>query len=179
LVSSFPAVSSSVRILRSARAAARSRAARAFLPLLAGAVLSSADAIAAEFRTTAEAPAVLYDAPSAKARPLFVYGRDVPVEVLVVVEGWTKVRDAGGTIGWFAGKSLADRRVLLVRSATADVRASPDEAAPVVFRAEQNVLLDLAETATSPTTTATPGWVKVRHRDGQAGFVRISQVFGL
>lgn len=156
-----------------------SRARRTLLPLLAGALLCAPVAMAAEFRATSEAPAVLYDAPSAKARPLYVYGRDVPVEVLVSVEGWTKVRDAGGTIGWFAGKALADKRVLLVRAPFADVRASPDEAAPVVFRAEQNVLLDLAETATSPTTTASPGWVKVRHRDGQAGFVRISQVFGL
>jgi hypothetical protein len=48
-----------------------------------------------------------------------------------------------------------------------------------VFRAEQNVLLELAEPAASPSSTATPGWVKVRHRDGQTGFVRISQVFGL
>lgn len=134
---------------------------------------------AAEFRVTAEAPAVLYDAPSAKARPLFVYGRDVPMEVLVTVEGWTKVRDSGGTIGWLSVKTLSDKRVLLVRAASADVRANPDEAAAVVFRAEQNVLLDLAESATSPATTASPGWVKVRHRDGQTGYVRLAQVFGL
>ena len=37
----------------------------------------------------------------------------------------------------------------------------------------------LAETAASASATSTPGWVKVRHRDGQSGFVRISQVFGL
>lgn len=134
---------------------------------------------AAEYRATADAPAVLYDAPSAKAKPLFVYGRDVPMEVLVAVEGWTKVRDAGGTIGWLAGKSLADKRVLLVRPAVADVRAAADEASPVTFRVEQNVILELAEPATSPSTTVAPGWVKVRHRDGQVGFVRVSQVFGL
>lgn len=142
----------------------------AMLPWLAG---------AAEFRVTAEAPAVLYDAPSAKAKPLFVYGRDVPMEVLVTVEGWTKVRDSSGTIGWFAGKSLGDRRVLLVRAGPADARATPEEGAAVVFRAEQNVLLELAEPATSLSSTAQPGWVKVRHRDGQVGFVRVSQVFGL
>ena len=28
-------------------------------------------------------------------------------------------------------------------------------------------------------TTAAPGWVKVRHRDGQTGYVRLAQVFGL
>jgi SH3-like domain-containing protein len=143
------------------------------------AVVFAVAADAAEFRVTAEAPAVLYDAPSARARPLFVYGRDVPMEVLVTVEGWTKVRDAGGTIGWLSVKGLSDKRVLLVRAQTAEVRANPDDSAALVFRAEQNVLLDLAETASSPSTTATPGWVKVRHRDGQTGYVRLAQVFGL
>jgi len=134
---------------------------------------------AAEYKTTAEAPTVLYDAPSTRARPLFVYGRDVPLEVLVVVEGWTKIRDVGGAFGWISSKSLADKRVLLVRVAVADIRANPDDGSAVVFKAEQNVLLDLAESAASAGTTATPGWVKVRHRDGQAGYVRVSQIFGL
>ena len=136
-------------------------------------------AVGADFRVTAEAPAVLYDVPSAKGRRLFVYGRDVPVEVLTSIEGWTKVRDATGTIGWLSAKDLADKRMLLVRAPVADVRANPDDGAAVVFRAEQNVLLELAESATSPATTATPGWVKVRHRDGQTGYVRLAQVFGL
>ncbi len=134
---------------------------------------------AADFRSTHDPATILYDAPSARAKPLFVYGRDVPVETLVTVEGWTKVRDASGTIGWMPTKSLADKRTLVVRSATAEVRSAPDESAPVVVRAERNVLLDLAEPATSPSTTASPGWVKVRHRDGASGYVRISQVFGL
>jgi SH3-like domain-containing protein len=133
----------------------------------------------ADFRVTTETPAILYDGPSAKARPVFVYGRDVPFEVISSIEGWTKVRDATGSIGWLASKGLSDKRVLIVRAAMADVRANPDESSPVVFRAEQNVLLELAESATSPANTATPGWVKVRHRDGQTGYVRISQIFGL
>lgn len=134
---------------------------------------------AADYRVTGEPATILYDAPSAKAKPLFVYGRDVPLEVLVNVEGWTKVRDLTGSIGWVAGKGLSEKRSLQVRVPLADVRANPDESAPLVFRAEQNVLLELAESATSPATTATPGWVRVRHRDGQIGFVRVPQVFGL
>jgi hypothetical protein len=74
---------------------------------------------------------------------------------------------------------VSERRSLLVRVPVAEIKANPDEAAPPVFRAEQNVLLELAEPASGATTTATPGWVKVRHRDGQSGFVRITQVFGL
>jgi len=136
-------------------------------------------AAAAEFRATSDAATILYDAPSARAKPLFVYGRDVPVETLVSVEGWTKVRDAGGTIGWIANRALAEKRMLVVRATVADVRANPEDGAPLLFRAEQNVLLELAEPAATPTSTATPAWVKVRHRDGQTGFVRVALVFGL
>jgi SH3-like domain-containing protein len=139
----------------------------------------AAGAAAAEFRVTAEQPTILYDGPSAKSKPQFLYGRDVPVEVIVSVEGWAKVRDAGGTIGWIERKALAERRMLMIRVPLAEVRERADDAAPVAFRAEQNVLLELAEPATSAATAVNPGWVRVRHRDGVAGFVRVAQVFGL
>jgi SH3-like domain-containing protein len=133
---------------------------------------------AADYRATGDPATVLYDAPSARSKPLFIYGRDVPVEALVSVEGWTKVRDAGGTIGWMPAKALSDKRMVVVRVPAADVRAAAEDGAPVVFRAERDVLLEIAETAASPSTTVSPGWLKVRHRDGQAGYVRLSQVFG-
>lgn len=155
-------------------------ACRVSLVVAACGVLALSDTlVAAEYRSIGEAATVLYDAPSAKAKPLFVLGRDTPLEVIVPVEGWSKVRDAGGTIGWVEKKSLADKRTLVVRAPLAEVRVNPDDNAALVFRAEQHVLLELAETATSAATTSSPGWVKVRHRDGQAGFVRITQVFGL
>lgn len=135
-------------------------------------------AIAADFRATGDAATVMYDAPSVRAKPLYVYGRDIPVETLVSVEGWTKIRDSGGTIGWVQSKLLSDKRMVVVRAAVADIRSAPEEGAPVVFRAERDVLLESAESAASASTTAMPGWIKVRHRDGQQGFVRLSQVFG-
>jgi SH3-like domain-containing protein len=135
-------------------------------------------ACAADYRATSDPATVLYDAPSVRARPLFVYGRDVPVEVLVAVEGWTKVRDVSGTIGWIAAKSLSDKRMIEVRAPGANVRATPDDSAPVVFRADQDLLLELAEPATTPAAASAPGWLKVRHRDGQVGYIRLSHVFG-
>jgi SH3-like domain-containing protein len=145
--------------------------------LAAGVLAVAAPGAHADFRATSDAATVLYDAPSARARPLFVYGRDVPVETLVSVEGWTKVRDVAGTIGWMQAKSLSERRMVLLRVAS-DVRASPDDSAPVVFRADRDVLLEVAETAASPSATTMPGWIKVRHRDGPTGFIRLAQVFG-
>jgi len=134
---------------------------------------------AAEYRAIGDTATVLYDAPSVKAKPLFVLGRDTPLEVIVPLEGWIKVRDVGGTIGWIERKTLTDKRSLVVRVPLAEVLAAADPASPLVFRAESGVLLELAEPAPSAGATASPGWVKVRHRDGQTGFVRIAQVFGL
>ena len=108
--------------------------------------------------STAEQPTVLYDGPSTKAKPLFLYGRDVPVETdrqrRRLDEG---ARHAGGTIGWIDRKGLSDKRMVVVRTPLADVRAAAEDAAAVVFRAERDVLLELAEPASSPSTTASPG----------------------
>jgi len=145
------------------------RTAAALIALIAGA------ATASEFRSTSDA-AVLYDAPSLKSKALFALGRDYPLEVIVSVEGWLKVRDPAGTVAWIEKKSISDRRMLMVRTPTADVLAQPETTAPVVFKAEQNVLLELIDPSSS---TTTPGWAKVKHRDGQVGFVRIQQVWGL
>ena len=59
-----------------------------------------------------------------------------------------------------------------LRGEVADIREAPNETAVLVFRAEKNVLLELVE---PPSST----WIKVRHRDGQVGFVSISQVWGI
>lgn len=128
-----------------------------------------------EFRSTTDV-AILYDAPSLKSKALFALGRDYPLEVIVNVEGWLKVRDAGGTVAWIEKKSVGEKRVVMVRTPTAEVFAQPEGSSPLVFKAEQNVLLELLDPSY---TTSTPGWAKVRHRDGQTGFVRIQQVWGL
>lgn len=131
-----------------------------------------APACAAEFRSVADSAAVLYDAPSLKARKLQILGRNYPVEVVVVVEGWVKVRDAGGELSWIEAKSLSERRTVMVKVRLADIRQSASDAAPLAFQAEQNVLLDLVE------LTGT-GWARVAHRDGLSGFVRLNQVWGV
>jgi SH3-like domain-containing protein len=143
--------------------------------VLAVLFVSGGGAWAAEFHATTDVT-VMYDAPSSKARPLFVLGRDIPLELIVNVEGWMKVRDVGGTVAWVDKKTIGDKRMVVVRAAVADVLANPVDGAPLVFKAEQNVLLEVADTTY---VTTTPGWVKVRHRDGQVGYVRIAQVWGI
>ena len=129
-------------------------------------------AAAAEFRSVSENAAVLFDAPSLKAKKTYVIGRGYPVEIIVAVEGWYKIRDAGGELAWVEAKSLSERRTLMVKTKLADVRQAAADNAPLVFQVEQNVLLDLVELTDT-------GWARVTHRDGQSGFIRINQVWGL
>ena len=131
----------------------------------------AAPAAALEFRSVSENAAVLYDAPSAKAKKLFVVNRGYPVEVVVLVEGWVKVRDVSGDLTWIESRHLSDKRTVMVRASVAQVRQSADDNAPVVFQAQQSVILDLLEVHAG-------GWLRVGHQDGQSGFVKVSQVWG-
>jgi SH3-like domain-containing protein len=141
------------------------------LTVLLAAGLAVVPALAVEFRTVATAT-VLYDAPSPRGKKLFVIKRDTPVELVVHLEGWAKVRDSEGGMAWLESKHLAMRHSLVVTAARAQIRQSADESAAVVFEAEQNVALDYLEAAAG-------GWVKVGHRDGESGYVRADQVWGL
>lgn len=129
-------------------------------------------AAALDFLSLAEA-GVMYDAPSLKATPLFVIARSTPVEVVVALEGWYKVRDASGSLAWIEKRQLSEKHTLLVTASRAQVRAQAEPNAAPVFEAEKDVILELVE----PVSNA--GWAKVRHRDGQSGFVRTNQVWGL
>jgi SH3-like domain-containing protein len=143
------------------------------LTRLAAAVLLAALAApaAAEFRSLAE-PAVLYDAPSARAKKLYVAARGTPVEIITFDAAWVKVRDPSGELTWVERKALADARTVVVSAPVADVRAQPAESAPLVFQAQSGVILELVEAGGT-------GWVRVRHRDGAAGYARIGQLWGV
>jgi len=133
--------------------------------------MTSSIASAAEFRSVQENAAVLYDAPSRAATPMFVVQRNYPLEVIVNLEAWVKVRDHAGALTWIEKKALGDKRMVLVTGPAAEVRQRPEDGAPPAFVAAQNVALELLEVAPN-------GWLRVRHADGASGFVRAAQVWG-
>jgi SH3-like domain-containing protein len=126
---------------------------------------------ALEFFSIKDNAVVMYDAPSLKADKLYVASRNLPVEAVVKVEGWVKVRDSGGTLAWVEEKELSDKRYVIVTAPQAEVYQAANANSPLVFQAQQNVVMELLEPAAN-------GWVKVRHRDGQTGFIRTNQVWG-
>ncbi len=135
------------------------------------ALLLAGPAWAADYRSVGAEPAVLYDAPSVNARPLYVASPGYPVEFPVARHIGSTGRAAAGARGWIEPRARAAPATVLVSVPLAQVREAPKAGARVAFEAQQGVVLERLE-------STVPGWIRVRHRDGAEGFVAVSQVWG-
>ena len=135
------------------------------------AMLVAPCATATEFKAVGATPAVLFDAPGQKSRKLYIAPPGMPLEIVLVNGEWSRVRDASGDLSWAETRLLSGPRALVVELPVIQVRAAANETSPVVFSANKGVLLELAEPITS-------NWIKVRHRDGDTGFVKAGEVWG-
>jgi len=130
-------------------------------------------AVAAKsFVTIGDKPAIMFDAPSTRANKTFIVNALTPLEVLVKLDKWTKVRDTENANGWIENTFLGERRHVQISATSAEVRAMPAANAALVFDAQRAVLLEV----TGP--IAADAWLPVRHRDGQTGYVRLTQIWG-
>lgn len=138
--------------------------------LIVAGVLGAGSAAALEFRNMSD-NAVVYDGASRQATPQFILLRGTPVEVIVAVEKWVKIREVTGGLGWVEKTQLAEPKLVIVTQAQTIVRTQPDESSPAAFSADKDVLLEVLEK---------PGkaWLKVKHKDGAAGYVSIKAVWG-
>ena len=95
----------------------------------------------------------------------------LPLKVIAKVEGWVKVSDSSDAVAWIERKFLSDKRFIIVTAPLANVYQSPDVHSPLLFQAQKNVVIEWLNSDVA-------GWVKVRHRDGQSGYIRTNQVWG-
>ncbi|HEU0219936.1 MAG TPA: SH3 domain-containing protein [Gallionella sp.] len=128
-------------------------------------------AYAVDYVSVSESSAILYDAPSVKAKKLFVVNRYMPFEQVVTLDNWVKVRDRSGVLYWMEKRVLSSKRYVFALPLLLDVRAEPDLGSARLFQVRQQVALERLE------STGT-GWVKVRHQDGDVGYVRSTEVWG-
>ncbi|MGB9149831.1 MAG: SH3 domain-containing protein [Burkholderiales bacterium] len=138
--------------------------------LIVFALVCGGNVVAAEYMSVAN-PTIIYDAQSLKANRIFVASRYYPFEVMVKLSGWVKVRDFAGDMGWVESKNLSDKRTVIVTAAQAEVYAAADAASSVVLLAERSVILE-------PIEAPAKNFVKVKHRDGQSGYVKTDQIWG-
>ena len=138
-----------------------------FIGLLLTLALISAPATARGLQT--REPAVLFDAPSAKARPLFILAGGYPVRELSRIAGWRKVSTVDGDNGWVQAKIVSPLRAAVVIADQAAIRQAPNSGAPMVFYAQSGVLLEVLGDAR--------GWLEVLHADGETGYITAAEVW--
>ena len=144
---------------------------RAVIIFLITLLAAMGDARAMDYVSVADGPAIFYDAPSLKAKKIFVVSRYLPLEQVVILDNWVKVRDSSGTLAWVEKRALGSKRFVVVTAALGAIRQAPEENAAVILQARQQVALEWLE------NTGT-GWIKVRHQDGATGYVKITDVWG-
>ena len=132
---------------------------------------SAGVARAVEYVSVSESSAILYDAPSIKAKKLFVVNRYMPFEQIVTLESWVKVRDRSGGLYWVEKHALTNKRYVFALLPLVDVRAGPDFGSQRLFQVRQQVALERIESSGT-------GWIRVRHQDGNMGYVRSTEVWG-
>ncbi len=145
------------------------RSAALVFGVLAG-LLSAAPASALDYRAVA-APAILYDTPSEKGKRVLVVSAGTPLEVVVTLEKWVKVRDRSGRLAWIARNNLSDAQSVMVVAERAVIRDAAADDATTRFEATRGVILQVAGPPRG-------SWLPVRHADGDRGFVRRVDVWG-
>jgi SH3-like domain-containing protein len=129
-------------------------------------------ASALDFRSVSVPKAILYDAPSVSAKKVLLLSHLYPVEIVVNLGDWLKVRDAQGSINWVEAKQLSTKRSIMVIKNLTEMRAQPDAGANLVATLEKEVVLELVEAKSNN------GWLKVKHRDGVTGYILVSSTWG-
>lgn len=126
---------------------------------------------ATDYVSVVDSYAVLYDAPSLKAKKVFVVSRYLPLEQVVSLDNWVKVRDSSGSLAWIEKRALSSKRFVVAVAAVTTLRQAPEINAAAILQVRQHVALEWLENTVA-------GWLKVRHQDGVTGYVKTTDVWG-
>ncbi len=127
----------------------------------------------AEFRSVAFAKTILYEAPSATTKRVYLVGEGYPLEIIVNLGDWLKVRDPYGTLSWAESKNLQSKRTVIVKVDKANIYKDPESKSALVATIEKDVVIELSDPLIAN------GWIKVRYQQDLDGYIQTSQVWGI
>lgn len=135
------------------------------------AVCIAAPVQALDYVSVADSTAILYDANSTKSKKLFVISRYTPLETVVNLEHWIKVRDHSGTMAWIERRAVSDKHYVVVTAALATVWKEPEPNAPALYQVSRNAAMESLGVNGG-------GWIKVRSQEGAIGYMKSVEVWG-
>ena len=127
----------------------------------------------AEFRSVTSPKTILFEAPSATTKRIYLVGEGYPLEVIVNLGDWLKVRDPYGTLSWAESKNLQSKRTVIVKVDKANIYKEPESKSVLIATIEKDVVIELSD------PLITNGWIKVRYQQDLDGYIQTSQVWGI
>ena len=127
----------------------------------------------AEFLSVSVSKTILYEAPSATTKRVYLVSEGYPLEVIVNLGDWLKVRDPYGTLSWVESKNLQSKRTVIVKVDKANIFKEPELKSALLANIEKDVVIELSD------PLITSGWIKVRYQQDLDGYIQASQVWGI
>ena len=130
--------------------------------------------VQADFISVKVKQAVLFEGPSNTTDKVFIVTEGYPLEVLVSLKDWKKVKDHNGKISWIESKNTPNERTVLITKEDAVIFNEANEKSHKLANVEKFVVLKL----NSPILVG--NWAQVKTQiEGLIGFVNAKEVWGL
>ena len=101
---------------------------------------------------------------------LWSAGKYYPVDIIKKSGNWYQIRDFEGDTGWIYRRLLKKIPAVIVKGTIVNVREGPGTGFRVLFQAEKGVSFKLLK--------RNKNWLKVRHADGEVGWIHKSLAWG-
>jgi len=128
----------------------------------------------ADFMSVNADQAFLHEAPSDSTKKSFIVTRGYPLEVIVSLKEWKKVKDHEGLINWIKTSDLSSKRSVLNLKGDNPIYLEPSSVSPILAKVNENVTLEILD------EKKIDDWVKVYSKVGDIeGFIKATDLWGI
>ena len=128
----------------------------------------------ADFMSVNTDQAFLHEAPSGSTKKVFIVTKGYPLEVIVSLKEWKKVKDHEGLINWIKTSDLSSKKTVLNLKDNNSIYLEPSSESPMLAKVNMNVTLELLD------EKKIDDWVKVYSKVGDIeGFIKATDLWGI
>ena len=128
----------------------------------------------ADFMSVKADQAFLHEAPSSSTKKVYIVTKGYPLEVIVSLKEWKKVKDHEGLINWIKTSDLSSKKTVLNLKNNNSIYLKPNSSSPLLANVNENVTLELLD------TKKIDDWIKVYSKVGDIeGYIKVTNLWGI
>ena len=137
-------------------------------------LLTTSFFVHADFISVKVKQAILFEGPSKTTEKMYIVTEGYPLEVLVSLKDWKKVKDHNGKISWIESKHTHIERTVLITKDDAVIFNQANDKSHKLANVDKFVVLKLNS------SMLVGNWAQVKTQiEGLIGFINSKEVWGL